>query len=467
MKNLIKFFLVVLLFTLSFCIPAFAQTAETGLYKTDTILFDGKPVELKTIVYKDRVYVKLRDICYYLKCDVEVDNEKKIINILKNPNNSQNILDTDKEKIKKAEKVNPGISGYSIKNENINTCMESIIYQSRAYVPIRFFSEVFERKVDWLKDKNMVSINKIPDVVVGSVNGQALYKKDFEYIYNPQYNSIKNNSLQEVTEDDIKKLKDSSFDNLVLLNILLQKAAKGKYTLDQSDYQQVNDTIANNVERYGGIENFRNYLAQNQVSLYQYSNNLKNTLLINKMADDLVKDKTASEEKIKKYYDDNKSMFLEPERVRAKHILFSTVDQNTNQTFDASKKEEIKKKAAEVLAAINAGESFDEQMNLYTEDPGTKTAPDGYTFTRGEMVKEFEDSAFSLKVGEISGLVETQYGYHIIKLEEKIPEKLLALDEVREDLKNWMNEQEKESYLKSLVEQWKSESKIENKMNQE
>lgn len=84
--------------------------------------------------------------------------------------------------------------------------------------------------------------------------------------------------------------------------------------------------------------------------------------------------------------------------VTAKHILVK--DENI---------------AENILARINNGEDFDKLMFKYTEDIGTQNNPDGYTFARGVMVKEFEDASFSLKVGEVSGIVKSDYGYHIIK----------------------------------------------------
>ncbi len=92
----------------------------------------------------------------------------------------------------------------------------------------------------------------------------------------------------------------------------------------------------------------------------------------------------------------------------AKHILF---------LFDSEDRtdEETKALAEDVLARIKLGEDFDELMNEYTEDPGIAVYPDGYTFTTGEMVDEFYNGTVALEVGEVSDLVESAYGYHIIK----------------------------------------------------
>ena len=99
--------------------------------------------------------------------------------------------------------------------------------------------------------------------------------------------------------------------------------------------------------------------------------------------------------------------------VCAKHILISTVDSETGEPkADAAK---IKKNAEAVLKKAKNGTDFDKLIKEYGEDPGMETNPDGYVFTKGEMVQSFEEAAFALKEDEISGLVESEYGYHIIK----------------------------------------------------
>ena len=443
---------------------AITQIPETGLFKTDTIEFDSKPVEFSTIMYKDRVYLKLRDLCYNLKCNVEVDNNSRIINILKNPQSVQENVYADKEKVLEPIKVNIDVSNFNIKTDNMNTYMESIIYQGRTYVPVRFFSEVFEKKIDWIADQRKVKVSTVAPVVIGTVNGQALYQKDFDFLYEPQYLSMVKTTTPNPSEEAIKNLKTSTFDTMVLYTVLLQKAAKENITLNESDYQGVNDMIKSYINMGNGIENFRSILEENKITLYQYSNNLRDTALINKLATALVKDVTPSEETIKKYYEENPSMFTQFERVRAKHILFSVSDEYTGTAYDEQKKAEIKKKAEEVLSQIKAGANFDELMNKYTEDPGTATNPEGYTFSRGDMVKEFEDTSFSMKVGEVSQIVETQYGYHIIKLEDKMPEKQQTLEEARESIILGLSGQEQQAYFESVIEKLKAESVIVNNM---
>lgn len=150
-----------------------------------------------------------------------------------------------------------------------------------------------------------------------------------------------------------------------------------------------------------------------------------------------------TDDDVKKYYDDpaNISKFEEPERVRAAHILLMTSDPETHQPLSPEKKAEKKKQMEDILKQARAGADFAELAKKYSEDPGSKDKGGEYTFPRGQMVKEFEDTAFSLKPGQISDVIETQFGYHIIKLYEKIPAKKVEFDKVKDEIKNALERQ--------------------------
>ncbi len=135
--------------------------------------------------------------------------------------------------------------------------------------------------------------------------------------------------------------------------------------------------------------------------------------------------------------------------VKAKHILISTVDAESGAALSEDEVAAANAKAQDILNQLNSGADFDELMNANSEDPGLATAPDGYVFTKGEMVAEFEEAAYALKENQISGLVNTSYGIHILKrvpfdmegaqetsaLEAKKAE--LAVPEIEALLKTW------------------------------
>ncbi len=122
-------------------------------------------------------------------------------------------------------------------------------------------------------------------------------------------------------------------------------------------------------------------------------------------------------DKKQEIYDESLAQLKENDYICAKHILIAfpedaETDENGNVT-EAAKAETLAK-ANEVLAKVDAGEDFDALIAQYGEDPGMVAQPDGYVFTKGAMVPEFEEAAYALEIGETSGLVETTYGYHII-----------------------------------------------------
>lgn len=150
-----------------------------------------------------------------------------------------------------------------------------------------------------------------------------------------------------------------------------------------------------------------------------------------------------SDEDIQKYYEDN--------YITAKHILIATVDPASGETKRTD--EEAKKEAQSILDRINAGEDFDTLMNQYSEDTGLSNNPNGYTFTEGQMVTEFYDGAKALAEDEVSELVKSSYGYHIIK-RVKLDDS--QLDNYKSDIVTAIS-----GSMDELLQQWMDEAEVE------
>ncbi len=132
---------------------------------------------------------------------------------------------------------------------------------------------------------------------------------------------------------------------------------------------------------------------------------------------------SVSDEEIRRYYEAHQKEF---EQVRARHILFSTRP-ITRDGNPPPEKETVRRRAQEVLRRARAGEDFAALAREFSEDPGSKNnGGDLDFFGRGRMVREFEEAAFALQPGQISDLVETSYGFHIIKVEAR---RIAPLDE--------------------------------------
>jgi parvulin-like peptidyl-prolyl isomerase len=159
-----------------------------------------------------------------------------------------------------------------------------------------------------------------------------------------------------------------------------------------------------------------------------------------------------SDEDVKKYYDEHPARFEQPEQVRASHILIGTRDPNTNTELTEEQKKAKRKLAEDLLKRAKAGEDFAKLAKEYSDDPGSKDKGGEYTFPRGQMVPEFEAAAFSLGTNQISDIIATQFGYHIIKLNEKIPAKKIELAKISEDLKEGLKQQEMQKLLPGYFE---------------
>jgi len=150
----------------------------------------------------------------------------------------------------------------------------------------------------------------------------------------------------------------------------------------------------------------------------------------------IMADVDITEEEIQKYYEDNSEMFKSEETASAKHILVDTLEQ-----------------MQEIKSEITNGMSFEEAAQKYSKCPSAAQGGSLGSFTRGRMVPEFEKAAFELQVGEISEPVKTQFGYHLIQLDEKSTEDAKSLEESRNMIvKNILNQKQNEKYISSVTE---------------
>jgi peptidyl-prolyl cis-trans isomerase D len=138
-----------------------------------------------------------------------------------------------------------------------------------------------------------------------------------------------------------------------------------------------------------------------------------------------------SDDMLKLQYQANIQQYQVPNRVHAEHILFMTVGKTTD-----AEVEEVKKKAEDVLKQVKKGGKFEDLSKKYSEDPGSKDKGGDLSWiTQGQTVPEFEKTAFSLPVGQVSDLVKTQYGFHIIKVLEKETAHTKPFEEVKDSLR--------------------------------
>lgn len=160
---------------------------------------------------------------------------------------------------------------------------------------------------------------------------------------------------------------------------------------------------------------------------------------------------------VEKYYKEHKQEFEKPETITARHILIAIKPDAKD-----SEKQDARKKAEGLLERIKKGEDFAKLASEYSEDPGSKTrGGDLGTFPRKTMVEEFEKAAFALKPGEVSGVVETQFGYHLIKVDEKKTPETPPFDSIKEEVKAKATQTAAQEKLAAFLNKARSAAQVE------
>jgi parvulin-like peptidyl-prolyl isomerase len=215
-------------------------------------------------------------------------------------------------------------------------------------------------------------------------------------------------------------------DRLIQIQILLQRATDA----DKADGKKKTDLqLAVLLKNAGSQEDFQTKLkaaglteAELRAKITQEATamaTLKRELKI-----------AATDADAKKFYDENASDFEVPEEAHVRHILLLTLDPTTRQPLPDDQKTAKKKQIDDLLKRAKGGEDFAKLATQFSEDPGSKDNGGELTeFPRGQMLPEFEAAAFSLRTNQISDVVTTMYGYHIIKLLNKTPARKLTLAE--------------------------------------
>lgn len=167
--------------------------------------------------------------------------------------------------------------------------------------------------------------------------------------------------------------------------------------------------------------------------------NAKRDILAQMAMAEVMKDVTVSDEEANAYYEANKQQFAKGESISAKHILTDSEE-----------------KCASILASITSGEKeFEEAAKESSTCPSGAKGGDLGEFAKGQMVKEFEDAAFTAEIGQVVGPVQTQFGYHLIKVESRKPASEVPFEDVKENIKMNLVQQKQNQVCTDTVEELK------------
>jgi parvulin-like peptidyl-prolyl isomerase len=205
-------------------------------------------------------------------------------------------------------------------------------------------------------------------------------------------------------------------------------------------------------------ERFQRYLKNARLTEEKVKANLRANLQLRALLEH-ISGKSISEADLKRYYESNKRKYQVREQVRARHILIKTPKKATPEQI-AEAKAKADKIAAEAKSKNN-DETFAALAKMHSEGPTASRGGDLSFFTRNRMVKEFDQKAFSMKVGEISDPVKTRFGWHIIRVVERKDKRLRSFEEVRDSIERTLNNRANRTARQKLIAKLRSKAKIE------
>jgi len=302
-----------------------------------------------------------------------------------------------------------------------------------------------------------ISEAQVIDRIVAKVNDEIITFSELEKVV---FSMEKVNTGDESEKRRIfNKAKKNVLNKIIEQKLQLHYAKLNRLEASKNDIDNAIEDIK--TKNNFSDELFKTTLEREGLTFKIYRDSLKQQITLSKVLNAEVRSRIKINEKeVESYYLKNKKKFLKPLEIKAYHIIFVVSDKDTK-----AKTMKQKKKALRVLKLARKGDDFIELARTHSEGPSKNSGGDLGWVKKGAMISSFEDAAFSLRKGEISGLVKTDYGYHIIKVVDRRKAKNGTLDEARDEIKNvlfknkyediydkWMGELKKNAFIEVYLE---------------
>ena len=294
---------------------------------------------------------------------------------------------------------------------------------------------------------------KAPDEKVAVVNGVIISQGDFDRELDFFVKRAAPDG-QQIPDFQLAKIKNDVLESLIDRELLFQESKKKGIEIKAD---AISDQLKSIKQKYPDEAQFTKLLEDMGMTESDVEGQIKRGMAIQQLINTEVAEKVQiSDAESKEYYDKHPEFFKQPEQVRASHILIKV-----EESASEAQKTEARKKIQAVQQKLQNGEDFATLAKTYSEGPSGPGGGNLGYFRRGQMVKPFEDVAFNLKAGETSDIVETRFGYHLIKVFDKQPEKTLAYAEIKDQLNEHLKKQKMENEVDVYIDNLRKGANIE------
>lgn len=287
-----------------------------------------------------------------------------------------------------------------------------------------------------------------PAQVVAKVNGQAITRRELDF-------TVKGMSQGRVPPEKHAQFRLDVLNSLIDQELVYQKAVASKVEVTPAE---VSESVARVRSGFPDQKTFEAELAKDGMTMASVESMFRHNMVIDKyIKTTVVGQVKVTQEDEAKFYQENLDKMKHPEQVRASHILL-----RTTKDTPADQKAAQKAKAEEALGKARSGSDFSALAREYSQDPASaeRGGDLGY-FGKDSMVPAFDQAAFALKVGAVSDIVETDFGYHIIKVTDHRPEGVTPIGDVRQKIHEYLATQKVQGEVQKLTASLRKQAKIE------
>ncbi len=285
---------------------------------------------------------------------------------------------------------------------------------------------------------------------VAIVNGSVITRVDFEreiHVAEQQFSRMGKSP----SDSQLSEIKQKALERLIERELLYEESQKKEIKVDEAELNRKFK------ERFPNEAELKSLLSTMNLTEADLKSQFRLGMTIGKLIDQEFMQKiTVSDKETKQFYDNNPMFFKQAEQVRASHILIKA-----DSKVEKTQKAEARKQLEEIQQKVKEGEDFATFAKDSSQCPSSAKGGDLGYFGRGQMVKPFEEAAFALKPGEVSDIVETRFGYHLIKVVDKKPEAKIAYNDAKERIERRLKNERIHKEVTQYIEKLKETAKIE------
>ena len=286
------------------------------------------------------------------------------------------------------------------------------------------------------------------------VNGTAITREELEQELERVRQQFTRRGMP-VDEQRLAQLRKSVLENLINTELLYQESQKQGVSVEEGAVEEQVQMIKKQSQ---SEENFKKEMQRLKYSEESLKTQLRRGLAIQKLLKQEIGDRlSVSEQETEQYYKNNPAEFKQPEQVRASHILIKVAPD-----ADKQEKDKARRQIEQLRARLKKGEDFAALAKEFSQGPSAAKGGDLGYFSRGQMVKPFEDAAFALEPNQVSEVVETRFGYHLIKLSDKKAAATIPYDLIKGGLARNLKQKKVRAEIKKYIQTLKEKGKVQN-----